>query len=813
VERFAAIEGGDGLHFVMEPTGSPLLISLIDRVQTRLPGARFHFHAPLRTGSVEEGSRRALGEALATHHRFERARIVLAIDSDFLVEGPFQVRQAHDFAARRRVQGNAIESNRLYVAEGDLTATGAIADHRLRVRPSDAALVLAAVATQVQASAGNTGTGSGQASPPAGPKTAPGPTANAWATAVARDLLLHRGESIVVVGDRQPPEAHALAHALNALLGNVGNTVFYTAPVLYDAGSHGLADLVAAIDAGQVRQLVLLDVDPVYDAYADLDFATRLARVPSSICLALRETATARACTDFIPGLHWLEAWGDGRSYDGTLTVQQPLIQPLYAGRSPAEVLAAFAGEHDPDAHGLLRTLYGESGWDRTLQLGFVPDTAYPPVTAEVDPRALSDALAALAQRESAAGMELSLRTDPKLRDGRFGLNDWLLELPDPITRLSWDNAALLSPATAARLGVHEGELLELRAGDRVVQAPAMPVRGIADETITLRLGWGQTHPGEGVVGTDGYLLRTAAAPSFVRVEMRSLGQTTDLASVQPHIEMEDRAILLRATLDQSRADPHFVAPHDDQRPSLYPPPPPKGPQWGMSIDLSTCTGCASCVIACQAENNTPVVGKIGVRKGRAMHWLRIDRYLLGKGDDDVQLLPQPMLCQHCENAPCEYVCPVNATVHSPDGLNEMVYNRCIGTRFCSNNCPYKVRRFNWLEYNEPLADTQKMQKNPNVTVRARGVMEKCTYCVQRIRTEGIAARIEGRAIREVQTACQAACPTDAIVFGLVSDPASAVSRLHGESRSYGVLQYELGTAPRTRYLAHLRNTHPELES
>ena len=570
-----------------------------------------------------------------------------------------------------------------------------------------------------------------------------------------------------------------------------------------------------------MRTLLLLGVDPAYDA----GLGDAIARVPESICLALHETETARRCAWFIPALHWLEAWGDGRSYDGTLTLPPPLSRPLSGGRSPAAVLAVLAGEADGDPHRLLRELHGaastpgfEAIWERMLRQGFVAGSAFPQVPATVRTAAARAALDALRGRARSSGTEISLVPDRRLRDGRFGRNDWLLELPDPITRLSWENAAILSPSTAARLGGGNGALLELRAGETTLRAPAFVVRGTADETISLAVGWGHRHRSEGQVGVNAWPLRTATDSWIVEAEVGPVAgeERAPLASVQPQIEMHGRPILLHATLDAFRADPSFAAEHDEPRPSLYPASWPKeGPQWGMSIDLSVCTGCATCVVACQAENNIPVVGKAGVRKGREMHWLRIDRYLLGSGEDDVQLLPQPMMCQHCEKAPCEYVCPVNATVHGPEGLNEMVYNRCIGTRFCSNNCPYKVRRFNWLEYNGAVPETVAMQKNPDVTVRARGVMEKCTYCVQRIRAATIDARLEGRAVRdgEVRTACQAACSTGAIVFGLVSDPKSAVSRLHDESRSYGVLQHQLGTEPRTRYLAHLRNTNQEIEA
>lgn len=840
-----------GLHFVLPPTGSPLLVSLIEAIRRRHPGARFHFHDPLRAAAAEEASTAAFGGPLLLRRRFDRAKVVLAIESDFLAEGPCSLRWAREFAATRI--GSDGEMSRLYAVEADLSRTGAIADHRLRVRPREIPLVLAAVARAVGSAAEGPIANRLRALPDRLPH-------GDWAAAVARDLLRHRGACQIVVGDRQPPECHLLAHALDALLGNVGRTVERAPSPVFEAGSpsHDLAGLLAAIDAGEVRTLVLLEVDPVRDAFADDRFAERLREVPESICLAEREGATARSATWFLPALHWLEGWGDGRAFDGTVTFRQPLIRPLFGGSSAADVLAVFAGAPGAASRSatwrLLRALhlgkggalgleatpadaerppperdYGaeaEMAWREAIRSGLVPGSALAPVRREIDPDAVARAVEAIAARSARAGGEglcLLLRPDPKLGDGRSAHNDRLLELPDPITRIAWQNPVLIAPATARRIGVEAGDLVEIDAGERRVQAPALPWPGIAEETAVLSLGWGATpSTWPGPVGTDFYPLRTRAAPWTVEgaalTPVRTIDASgkrvtvrVDLPATQVQLDLLGRPILLHRTLAEQRNDPGFAARHDGPRPSLYPRPAAAGPQWGMAIDLARCIGCGSCVLACQAENNVPVVGPVGVAKGRAMHWLRIDRYLLGGSDDDVQLLPQPMLCQHCEQAPCEYVCPVNATVHSPDGLNEMVYNRCIGTRFCSNNCPYKVRRFNYFEYNGDLSATERLQRNPDVTVRARGVMEKCTFCVQRIRREQIEARLEAHPLRPIETACQAACPTEAIAFGLLSDPASEVAHLHADPRAYRVLQRELGTEPRIRYLLHLRNPNEEI--
>ncbi len=808
---------GDGLHFVLAPTSSPLVIRLIEQVRERFPQASFHFHDPLHAPAALEAGRAAFGRVLATQRRFDRAQIVLAIDSDFLGHGPFGVRWAHDFAAGRRVRATDGAMNRLYVAEADLTLTGAAADHRLRAAPGDLPQVLAAIARALPGS-----------SEPLARLPAELPY-RAWAEAVARDLVRHRGRSAIVVGERQPAEVHLLAYEIDRLLGNVGETVAYTEHPIYEAGevSHDLRGLHRAMDAGAVRTLVLLDVDPAR-GFAGDRFLARLQRVPLSICLAQRESDTSRACTVFVPGVHWLESWGDARAYDGTLSFIQPLVRPLWGGRSVEELLAVFAGLPDQNPHHLLRELHrerlGADGWTEALRRGVVDGMAFATVAVQPAPDATASALEQLRAR-TPPGLVISLREDPKLLDGTFAHNDWLLELPDPVHKLCWDNAALLSPTTAEKLDVREGDLLELRHGDRSIRAPAFPFPGIADDTISLSFGWGAFHEKENrYVGTDAYPLRTRDAPFFlsgamaVRIDQesaagRTLPERAELVSGQPHLDMQGRPILRSANLADFRVDPTLAIPQETPL-SLYEPPRTEGVvQWGMGIDLTTCTGCAACVIACQAENNLPVVGKVGVSKGRAMHGLRIDRYLLGSGGDDVLLLPQPMLCQHCEMAPCEYVCPVNATVHSPDGLNEMVYNRCIGTRFCSNNCPYKVRRFNFFDLNDDLAETEKMQKNPDVTVRARGVMEKCSFCVQRIRAKDIESRIRGAPIRdgEVQTACQAACPTRAITFGPITQPDAEVTRQHALPHAYGVLDHELGTRPRVRYLAHLRNVNDEV--
>ncbi len=635
----------------------------------------------------------------------------------------------------------------------------------------------------------------------------------------------------IVAGPRQPAAVHALVHALNAALGNVGRTVRYIASQLPAglAGS-GIVPLADALRVGEVAWLVVLGGNPAYTAPADLDFTRLLRGVPRSAYLGLYRDETARGCRWFLPARHYLETWGDARAWDGTASLVQPLIAPLYDGRTGYDVLAALAGAPD-DGHTLLRETWRQRRpghdfdrfWDEALQRGVVPDTAAPAVPVKSPGRGV-DALiraAAAFPAPDAGGIEVVLAPDASVHDGRFANNPWLQELPDPITKLTWGNAAMLAPRTAARLGVASGHSVEITAGRSRLTIPVLVVPGHADGALTIPLGYGRTAgDAEGEeqvaagVGANGFALRTAACP-FVAAAASVRPVTSGpvpLALTQTHWQMEGRPIALGATLEEYRRRPERT-PAERGRPlSLYQPEPSAArEQWAMVIDLSTCTGCSACVVACQAENNVPVVGREGVLQSREMHWLRLDRYFAGTPDEPAVLM-QPMLCQHCEKAPCEYVCPVSATVHSPDGINEMVYNRCVGTRFCSNNCPYKVRRFNWFDYNGEVSETERLAKNPDVTVRARGVMEKCTFCIQRIREGQIAARLDGRALGagEVRTACQQACPTEAIVFGSATDPADPVTPLRDHPRAYAVLD-ELGTVPRVRYLTRITNPNPRL--
>jgi Fe-S-cluster-containing dehydrogenase component len=816
---FARPEGdrGRGLHLLLEATSSPLVEDQVTRLRARLPECAVHFHGAGSRTAAWEGARLALGQVLDAQLDLGAADVVVALDADFLMERGDSLRLARQFADRRRVHVRSDTMSRLYVAEAAVSVTGAAADHRLALKSGDvlelAAALLAAVgADALPASAA-----------PMASWRAHGRAHARWIDAVARDLTAHRGRSVVVAGDGQPAAVHAIVHATNALLGNLGRTVTLTPSPILQAGqpSHDLGLLAAALAGEGVDALLVLGGNPVYTAPRDLDLAARMRAARASAYLGAFENETASACTWFVPEAHHLESWGDARAFDGTISIVQPLISPLHDGRTVSEVLALLLGEEGRTPHDLVVDAWRRRGgtddaWESALERGVVRGSAQPPIS--VPPLAWS-VVAALPVAGAADGLEVNFRLDGRVREGAHANNAWLQELPDPITKITWGNVVALSASTASRLGVASGDVVDLGLGGRSVRGPVLVVPGHADDALSLTLGYGR----EGAevlargLGFDAGALRIAAAPAFASgVTLTPTGTREDLAITQEHFSLEgrDEAILRHRTLAEHRDDPRRDAKANETPRSLY------GlaaagaggaPQWGMVIDLSACTGCSACVVACQSENNVPVVGKSGVLKRREMHWLRIDRYFLGDPREPAVLV-EPMLCQHCERAPCEYVCPVNATTHSSDGLNQMIYNRCVGTRFCSNNCPYKVRRFNWFNYHQEKSDGERLAMNPDVTVRARGVMEKCTYCVQRIREAEILAQVQVRPLKDgdVRTACQQACPSGAIVFGDVSDRGSRVAKLREDDRAYGVLN-ELGTVPRTRYLTRLRNPNPEL--
>jgi molybdopterin-containing oxidoreductase family iron-sulfur binding subunit len=704
--------------------------------------------------------------------------------------------------------------SRLYAVESSSTNTGAMADHRLALRPSEIGMFALALAQELGIEVGPD-----QASRP--PLTEAQAT---WLRAVADDLREHRGSGVVIAGLQQPAAVHALAHAMNSALDNGGRTVFYTDPAAAKPMDQvaSLRELVADMDAGMVDLLVILDANPVYSAPADLRFAERLAKVKLRVHLGLDEDETAALCHWHIPEAHYLEAWSDVRTFDGTVSIIQPLVAPLYGGKSGHELLAVLLDDLNPSGYQIVRDhwrryLPGEDFerfWRTALHDGVIANTAFFPRQVVLQRLAVDGAVPG---REATQEIELLFQPDPTLWDGRFANNGWLQELPKPMTKLTWDNAALLSPALAERLGLENEEVVELRLHGRAVRAPVWIMPGHADHTVTVALGYGRWragHVGTGV-GFNAYALRTSDAPwSASGLEIRKTGGRYPLASTQHHHRMEGRPLVQVGTLSEYQVRPEFVregAHASAPFPSLYPEYRYDNYAWGMAIDLNVCVGCNACVIACQAENNIPIVGKSEVARSREMHWLRIDRYYRGKLDTPETYF-QPVPCMHCEKAPCEVVCPVAATAHSAEGLNDMVYNRCVGTRYCSNNCPYKVRHFNFFQYADFETPSLKLLHNPDVTVRSRGVMEKCTYCVQRINAARIQAQKEQRLIRDGQvvTACQQACPTGAIIFGNINDASSHVAKMKATPLNYSLLA-ELNTQPRTTYLARLRNPNPAL--
>jgi Fe-S-cluster-containing dehydrogenase component len=778
------------------------------------PEARWHHHDPIAEDIAHEGARLAFGEAVDTIHDFSVADVTLALDADFLGAGPDQVRYAADFAAARRNTAPAVQ--RLYVAESSPTLTGVRADHRFILRPDE----MPAFANTVAATLGVSGPGADTGGS--------GPVPSHLMETLIEDLRRAGSRAVVVAGRQQPAWVHALVHAINESLGAVGTTIFHVEPVARrPAGeAESLRALAGDIAAGQVSHLFILDSNPAYTAPADLGFAEMLSAVPFAVHLGLHVDETAAVCRWHLPQAHALESWGDARAFDGTISLRQPVRTPPVPSSTPSEVLALLLGEIVP-GDAILRRYWqqqwqgagqeqGENEaafatrWNEALHDGVIQGSALAPRTMTVrdDWAAEADMMPPPAGVDEPGGFTIVFTPDPGVWDGRYANNGWLQELPKPLTKLVWGNAALLAPRSAEALGVEPEDVIEIELGGRRIQAPVWIAPGHAENTVTLPLGYGRTRAGRigSGIGFNAYALRTVDAPwTATGARVTATGERHSLVSTQSHHDMGGRDIVRVVTAEALNAPGHR-AETAAELPSIYPDWPYPGHAWGMTIDLDACIGCNACVVACQAENNTPVVGEQEVANGREMHWLRIDRYYEGPAEDPATYF-QPVLCMHCEKAPCEPVCPVNATVHSSEGLNDMVYNRCIGTRTCSNNCPYKVRRFNWFDYAQMETARPAAAHNPAVTVRARGVMEKCTYCVQRISAARIVARQENRAIGdgEIVTACQQACPTRAIVFGDINDPGSAVSRIKTSPRNYALLG-ELNTRPRTTYLERIVN-------
>lgn len=858
-----AASKGAGLRILTETVASPTLAAQIQQVIALNPGAKWVQWEPVNRDNARAGARTAFGQYVEPVYDLTKADVILSLESDFLSsEGARNLYYMRQFASRRRVEEGAENLNRLYVVESDHTPTGGRADNRLAIKSGQ-------IEGFARAVAGATGVAGVSGSAPAG--------SDAFASAVAKDLSDHRGRAVVMVGDAQPPAVHALAHAINAA---IGAPVSYlpTPEIVPSEQSAAFSELVSDINAGHVQMLVILgESNPVFTAPADFKFAEAIRKVSLVVHSGLFFDETATLSHWHIPAAHYLESWSDGRSIDGTVSIVQPLIQPLYGGKSVHEMVATMSDRPERAGYDIVREYwsafaatgrFGETGsggagaatppqpastkpaaattasepastkpappapaggvgltsaatfektWRKWLHDGFIGGSAAIAGTITVAP----DLATRIATSSTPVdGVEINFRRDQTIYDGRFSNNGWLQELPKPMSKLTWDAAAHIAPATASASGLHNGDMIAIQHDGRSLNAPVFVMPGHAKDSITITVGYGRTRAGRigSTLGVNAYALRGSSALFFGAASMTPTGNDYDLAITQEHWAIEGRNLIRSATLEEFKENPAFVKEmehgpeaKEGKRISLYKDHEYRGQQWGMAIDMNACTGCMACVIACVAENNIPVVGKVQVKTNREMHWLRIDRYFAGDADSPDTYM-QPLPCQQCENAPCEVVCPVAATTHSAEGLNDMVYNRCVGTRYCSNNCPWKVRRFNFLLFQDWNTPQFKLQRNPDVTVRSRGVMEKCTYCVQRINAARIQSKREDRAIRdgEVVTACQAVCPTEAIIFGDINDPNSRVAKLKASPRNYTMLE-DLNTRPRTTYLAAVKNPNPAL--
>jgi MoCo/4Fe-4S cofactor protein with predicted Tat translocation signal len=804
--------GGAGIRILTQTISSPTLADQLRNFLKIYPQAKWHVYEPVNRDNVLEGAKLAFGQPVETRYDLSNADVIVSLDADFLYAGfPGNTRYIRDYAKRRNPDA---PMNRLYVIESTPSSTGAKADHRFPVRGVEVEVFARALANSLGVGAESAAT------------TGPAQYLNA----LFADLQKHKGSSVIFAGDHQPPIVHALAHTLNAALGNVGKTVVYTDTV--DANpinqTESLRDLVADMRAGKVDFLVIMGGNPVYDAPADLGFgdALKSSNISLRIHHGLHQNETSEYCHWHVNDTHSLEAWSDARAYDGTVSIIQPLIAPLYSGKSAHELVSALSGVSDATGYDLLRAYWQkqhpgadfENSWRKSLNDGWIEGTAFAPKNVSAkgsvpNTPAVDNAL------------EVNFRRDPSIYDGRFSNNGWLQELPKPMTKLTWDNAVLVGPKMAAREGLQTEDMVWIELGGRKLKAPVWIQAGHPDNSVTIYLGYGRTRAGRTGTGTgfNVYPLRTTSALwCATGAKLSKTGETYKLASTQGYQTMDTpsgatRPQVREASLEQYRKEPKFA--QEEQIPrelTLYPniDYSKQDYAWGMAIDMNSCVGCNNCIVACVSENNIAVVGKEQCVHGRHMHWLRVDAYYQGDRDNPRAFF-QPVPCMQCENAPCELVCPVGATLHSSEGLNDMVFNRCIGTRYCSNNCPYKVRRFNFLLFQDWDTPQFKMMRNPDVTVRSRGVMEKCTYCIQRISERRIDAERADVKIKDdgsLQTACQQSCPANAIIFGNINDPNSRVAQLKAQDRNYGLLA-DLNTRPRTTYLAEVRNTNSELES
>jgi molybdopterin-containing oxidoreductase family iron-sulfur binding subunit len=792
---------GEGVSILTEVLTSPTLIAQLEALMKKYPKLKWHQFTPFHRENTYTASEIAFGERLAPLYQFENANVIVSLDGAFLDEGPSKLVDARKFAERRRVRAHSSTTmNRLYAAESTPSLTGTMADHRLSVRPSE----MENLARYLAHESGIAGI----VSPDIADEQ------KTWARALLGDLKTSRGKSLFISSTRQSPELQAICFALNSHLGNIDRTISFTAPV--ESQAKPLSELVADMEQGKLDTVFVIGGNPAYNSPSDLNFGSALGKVKNKIRLSEYPDETTLLCDWQLPEAHFLETWGDGRSFDGTASIQQPVTAPFYEGRSAIELLSLFSDEPGVSSHMLVQNYWKtalksrsfESDWELILKDGIIFNTRSKTRTPQLKNLKFNSSAAPV------EGMDILFQQDPSTYDGRFANNGWLQELPNPISKITWGNAVLIAPKTAKENGIESHDEVELLYQGKRLRAPAFILPGQAENVITVYLGYGRSHAGRvgNEQGFNAYSLQTSAAPYFGSgVKLKKTGHQIEVVTTQHHFSMEGRDIVREGTLAQFISDPKQIAPPKEKQEGVAPDYVYSGDAWAMSIDLNTCIGCNACMIACQAENNIPIVGRTEVARGRSMHWIRVDRYYQGSAENPNAVF-QPVPCMHCETAPCEEVCPTAATNHSSEGLNQMIYNRCVGTRFCSNNCPYKVRRFNFFQYSDMKSSLSKMSKNPDVTVRSRGVMEKCSYCVQRIQEAKIKAQLEDRDVKdgEIVTACQASCPTQAIVFGNKNDPQSQVARLKLEPLDYILLE-SLGTKPRTTYLAKLRNPEPVL--
>jgi MoCo/4Fe-4S cofactor protein with predicted Tat translocation signal len=841
-EHFA--ERSRNIAFISEDSSSITLNRLKDEALSLFPNSTWVNYEPFGEANLLYGTELAFGNKLRPVNHYDRALVTVSLDHDFLHTSANNVESTRRFVRSRNADSTENGMGRLYVVENNFTVTGSMADHRLRIKSGDISGFLYALAASLSERISGLEAFGGYNNEFA---------QHSWIAVLTEELMNNRGRSVVTAGSDHEPEIHAVVAVINQALGNVNETVTYHSLPFSLPGDERRAfnELVGEIRNGSVDTVVMIGTNPSYTAPFDIGFDEALGGAETVIHLSTHIDETSRNANWHINRTHYLEQWGDGYSYSGVQSVIQPMIQPLFGGKSEIEFLAAIIYGENRSGHDIVRETWNAGTaenlnreWNKVLHDGFLEDSGFPsvnPVISSGFAETIRGTTGNGTTRDNSGSIELVFKPDPKLYDGRYANNPWLQELPDPVTKITWDNVALMSPETAEHLGFRpsgfssKDEPVALISTESFeAEIPVWILPGHADNSITVYQGYGRNSTGRVAVGTGVNLYgfrSTTALLSRSDITVRDTGRVFTVATTQDHHSMEGRPLIREASISEYRNNPTFapdlvnvpgIPEGENNAINLFDRPefPDHEPQWGMAIDLNTCTGCGVCTIACQAENNIPVVGKREVKRGREMHWIRVDRYFNGDVNDP-QMVQQPVPCMHCDQAPCEAVCPVAATTHSHDGLNQMTYNRCIGTRYCANNCPYKVRRFNFFNYPKEFLTTGsdpeiiQMAMNPEVSIRFRGVMEKCTYCVQRISRAKIDTKNETGNSRKpadgtVKTACQQACPSEAITFGDLTDSNSIVSRTKRNNRNYLLLE-ELNVRPRTSYLAKIRNPNPDM--